>query len=179
MTVSITNDETFEALRQFILAVLPALGNDNVRQGQQNRVPMPPGPDFVIMTPTDRGALATTVRDYTPPTDPAPAVGSRETTRSTRVGVQLDFYGEGATDNAQIFNQLFRDMYGCDFLRPYHVQPLWCDDGRQMPLVDDESQYETRWMVHALMQINPTVSTSQEFADMLDVTLVEADQNGN
>ena len=116
MTVSITNDETFEALRQFILAVLPGLGNDNVRQGQQNRAPMPPGPDFVIMTPTDRGALATTVRDYTPPTDPAPAVGTRQTTRSTRVGVQLDFYGEGATDHAQIFNQLFRDMYGLSLI---------------------------------------------------------------
>ncbi len=179
MTISLTDDDAFTALRTFILTVLPDLTSPNVRQGQQNRTPMPPGPDFVIMTPTDRGALATTVRDYTPPTDPAPAVGSRQTTRSTRVGVQLDFYGPNATDNAQTFNQLFQDMYGCDFLRPFHVQPLWCDDGRQMPLVDDEEQYVTRWMVHALMQINPTVSTSQEFADMLDVTLVEADQNGD
>lgn len=175
MPVSISNDDTFEALRQFILNVIPALGGENVRQGQQNRVPMPPGPDFVIMTPKDRSVLATTVRDYVPPVDPIPALGTRNTTRSTQVGVLLDFYGENATDYAQIFNQLFRDMYGCDFLRPYNVQPLWCDDGRQMPLVDSEKQYTGRWMVHALMQINPTVSTSQDFADIVEATIVEAD----
>ena len=175
MPVSISNDETFEALRQFILTVIPALGGENVRQGQQNRVPMPPGPDFVIMTPKDRSGLATTVREYTPPTDPIPAVGTRETTRSTQVGAMLDFYGENATDYAQIFNQLFRDMYGCDFLRPYNVQPLWCDDGMQLPLVDSEKQYATRWRIHALMQINPTVSTSQDFAVTVDPSILEAD----
>jgi hypothetical protein len=87
----------------------------------------------------------------------------------------VNFYGPNATDNAQIFNQLFRDLYGCDFLRDYDVQPLWCDDGRQLPLVDSEKQYETRWMIRALMQINPTISTSQDFADTLDLTIVEAD----
>lgn len=171
----ITDDETFTALKALIHAILPALGNDNVRQGQQNDVPMPVGPNFVILTPADRAGLATTVREYTPPTDPIPALGSRETTRSTRVGCFVNFYGEEATDNAQIFNQLFADLYGCDFLRPYGVQPLSCDDGRQMPLIDSENQYVQRWMIHAYMQINPTVSTSQDFADTVELTIVEAD----
>ena len=175
MPISITDDDVFTALRAFVMDVLPGIGDDNVRQGQQNGVPMPPGPDFVLMIPADRAALATTVRDYTPPVDPIPAAGTRETTRSTQVGAMMNFYGPNATDNAQIFNQLFRDLYGCDFLRPYGVQPLWCDDGRQLPLVDSEKQYETRWMIRALMQINPTISTSQEFADTLDLTIVEAD----
>ncbi len=175
LTISITDDAAFDALRLFLLNVLDGIGNENVRQGQQNRVPMPAGPNFVIMTPSDRGGLATTVREYVPPVAPVPALGIRNTTRSTRVGVQVDFYGPTATDNAQIFNELFRDMYGCDFMRPYGVQPLWCDDGRQMPLVDSEKQYETRWMIHAVMQINPTVSTSQAFADTLAVSIVEAD----
>ena len=175
MPVTISDDDVFTALRAFILDILPALGGDNVRQGQQNRVPMPPGPDFVIMTPADRAGLATTVREYTPPTDPAPAVGTRETTRSTQVGCFINFYGENATDNGQIFNQLFRDLYGCDFLRPFNVQPLWCDDGRQMPLIDSEKQYATRWMIHALMQVNPTISTPQDFAATVTGTILEAD----
>lgn len=175
MPVTITDDDVFSALKAFIHDVLPDLGNDDVRQGQQNDVPMPPGPNFVIMTPADRAGLATTEREYFPSTDPAPATGRRETTRSTQVGCFINFYGDAATDNGQIFNQLFRDPYGCDFLRPYGVQPLWCDDGRQMPLIDSERQYATRWMIHALMQINPTISTSQEFADTLHLTIVEAD----
>lgn len=175
MPVTITDDDVFAALKAFIHAVLPDLANDDVRQGQQNDVPMPLGPNFVIMTPIDRAALATTVREYFPSPDPAPAPGARETTRSTQVGVFVNFFGAAATDNAQIFNQLFQDLYGCDFLRPYAVQPLWCDDGRQMPLIDSEKQYAQRWMIRALMQINPTISTSQEFADTVTITLVEAD----
>lgn len=169
MTVTITNDDVFTALRAFILDVVPALTGANVRQGQENRAPMPPGPDFVIMTPQDRAGLATTVRAY------RPLDGMRDTTRSTQAGVLLNFYGPNATDNGQVFNTLFRDAYGCDFMRSYGVQPLWCDDGRQMPLVDGEKQYTSRWMVHALMQLNPTVSTSQTFADTVTVSILEAD----
>lgn len=164
-----TDDDVFTALIAFLNDVLPGLGADNVRQGQQNRTPMPPGPDFIIITPAERNALATTTRDYDP------AQGERVTTRSTQVGVQLNFYGPNATDNAQIFNTLFRDLYGCDFLTPYRVAPLWCDDGRQMPLVDGERQYETRWLVRALLQVNPAVSTAQEFADTVSATLRKAD----
>lgn len=130
---------------------------------------MPPGPDFVIITPSDRSGLATTVHGY------RPGDAQRDTERATRVGCYVNFYGPNATDNGQIFNQLFRDMYGCDFMRPYSVQPLWCDDGRQMPLIDDSKQYETRWMIRAVMQINPTVSTAQQFADTLAITILEAD----
>lgn len=181
MPVSITDDDVFIVLQDFILAVIPDLTGPasdplrNVRQGQQNDTPLPPGPDFVVMVPTDRAVLATTVREYFPPLDPAPAEGRRDTTRATQVGCMVNFYGPNSTDYAQIFNTLFRDLYGCDFMREAGVQPLWCDDGRQMPLVDSEKQYTARWMIRALMQINPTVSTPQQFADTVDLTLVEAD----
>lgn len=173
-----TESVIFTGLRAFVLDALPALaasGGTNVRQGQQNDVPMPPGPDFVFLTPADRSAMATTTREYTPSVESAPALGTRETGRSTQIGVQCDFYGPNAADNAQVFTTLFRDLHGCDFLRTYEVQPLFCDDGRQMPLVDSEKQYETRWMVRAVMQANPSVSTSQDFADTLATTTVEAD----
>ena len=169
MTPTIEDDDVFAALSAFLMDICPNLGRNNIRQGQQNRVPMPPGPSFVILIPTDRAGLATTVRDYLPDTN------ERHTTRSTQVGCYINFYGPDATDNGQIFNQLFCDLYGCDFLSTYGVQPLWCDDGKQMPLIDSEKQYETRWMIHALMQINPTISTTQQFADTVSVSIKEAD----
>lgn len=172
MDVFISDDDVFAALKTFIQNVLPGLVPDDVRQGQQNDVPMPPSNNFVIMIPADRKGLATTEREYDPTN------GLRATTRSTQVGAMVNFYGEQATDNAQTFNLLFRDLYGCDFLAAYGVQPLWCDDGRQMPLLSSEKQYVTRWMVQAVMQINPTVSTRQQFADKVTISLVEADKNG-
>jgi hypothetical protein len=156
-------------LRALLIDMFPDVNAVNFIQGQQNNTPMPPGPNFVVMIPAERNQLATTTRDYDP-TD-----GLRVTTRSTQSGVQLNFYGPGSTDFAQVFTTLFRDLYGCDFLKAYGIQPLWCDDGRQMPLVSGEEQYIERWMVRTLLQINPAISTKQDFAAIVDIKLVEAD----
>lgn len=171
-TIDLTEEAILTGLRAFLLDVL-TVGPANVVRGQQNRVPMPVGPNFVIMTPTARGQLATTVRTYRPSDDPAPAEGERDTQRSTRLDVQLDVYGPGAAENAQIVTTLLRDVYGCDFLRPHLCQPLYCGDPTQLPLITGEKQYEQRWTIPTSLQFNPTVSTSQQFADNVAITLAE------
>lgn len=174
-TIDLTEAAIFTGLRAFILDVLPTIGSANAVKGQQNRVPMPAGPDFVIMTPTGRSQLATTARTYRPPVDPAPATGGRDTQRSTRVDIQLDIYGPKSAENCQIIATLLRDMYGCDFLRPHKCQPLFCGDPTELPLITGEKQYEYRWTLPVSLQFNPTVSTSQQFADNVDLTIVEID----
>lgn len=171
-TIDLTEQAVFIGLRAFMLDVLAVLPV-NVVKGQANRVPMPTGPNFVILTPGGRAQLATTVRTYEPSDDPAPADGARDTQRQTRLDVQVDIYGPAAAENVQIVSTLLRDMYGCDFLRPHKIQPLYCSDPRQLPLITGEKQYEQRWMLGATLQFNPTVSTSQQFADIVDVTFVE------
>jgi len=61
-TVSLTEAQVREALRAFILGILPA-GVEVVRS-QDNRVPMPFGADFVVMTPLGRSRLSTNVTSY-------------------------------------------------------------------------------------------------------------------
>ena len=173
-TIDLTEQAVFMGLRAFVLDVLPVTAA-NVVKGQANRVPMPVGPNFVVMTPTGRARLATNARTYVPSDDPAPADGTRQTQQQTRLDIQIDVYGPAAAENVQIVATLLRDAYGCDFLRSYLVQPLYQGDPRQMPLVTGEQQYLARWMLGATLQFNPTVSTSQQFADIVDVTLVEAD----
>lgn len=175
-TVDLTESSVFKALRFFVLDVLADVAPGDVVQGQQNRVPMPKGPNFVILSNVNRGQLSTTVRSYAPSPDPAPATGARGTRRSTSAAIQIDVYGPIAAENMQIIETLLRDPYGCDFLRAYRVQPLFNSDPVQVPLITGEKQYESRWTMHATLQFNPTVSTSQEFADIVEVTLVEADQ---
>lgn len=163
-----TDDTVYVGLRALLLNLFPSIDPKNILQGQQNDVPMPVGPDFILMIPEGRKPLATTIRDYN-------GVYTRTTTRSTRFDIMVNFYGPSSPDLMQVFMTLFRDLYGCDFLKPYGIQPLWNDDGNQMPLVDGEQQYEQRWMVRTALQANPAVSTSQDFADKVSVTLVEAD----
>jgi hypothetical protein len=176
-TIDLTEQAVFVGLRAFVLDVLTLPANQVVK-GQQNRVPMPAGTNFVVITPSGRARLATNVRTYVPSDDPAPADGQRQTQQQTRMDVQIDVYGPASAENAQIISTLLRDAYGCDFLRPHACQPLYTGDPRQLPLVTGEQQYLARWMLGATLQFNPTVSTSQQFADIVDITLVEADQNG-
>lgn len=164
MTPDITDDAIMTALRTFLLSILPA--GVEVVQGQQNRVPEPTSDDFVVMTNASRTQLSTTTHLY----DPATATNS--VGRSNSLDVQLDVYGPNSNDNAQVIATLFRDSYGCDALGP-GIQPLYCDDGHQMPLVNGEFQYQDRWRLTATLQANPQVSTPAAFMNSVAVTLVE------
>jgi hypothetical protein len=60
ITLSLTQEQTFEALRSFLLGVLPA--GTEVVQAQDNRVPEPEGSDFVTMNGVLQERLSTNVR---------------------------------------------------------------------------------------------------------------------
>lgn len=163
--ISLTEDEILTALRAFLVNVLP--DGIEVIQGQGNKVPMPAGDDFVVMTAASRMQMATSVTGWEPDGT------TREVDRSTGFTYQLDVYGPGAADNAQVISTLLRDDYGCSFLAPYGLAPLFCDDGQQMPLVTGEQQYLARWMVRGTLQANLAVTVGQQFADRLFTTLLE------
>jgi hypothetical protein len=167
MTPSISEDAVMTALRSFLLEVLPA--GVEVIQGQQNRAPEPRGPNHIVMTPARREQLSSTTHGYDP------ASNSNTVARSTAFHCTLDIYGPDGSDNAQVVSTLLRDSYGCEFLEPYGIQPLYCDDGQQMPLVNGEFQYENRWMVRCVLQANPSVVVSAEFGDSVITTLTRAD----
>lgn len=166
MTPTLTEDQAMAALGDFIVDILPGLP---VAQGLDNRVPQPRAKDYVFMTPGGRGQLATTTHEY------RPSAEALDIGRSTSLTVQVDFYGPTSSDHAQVFTTLLRDEFGCAKLASAGVQPLYCADPQQMPLVDGEKQYERRWMVSTVLQFNPAVSTPMEFADKVTVTLQEAD----
>lgn len=164
-----SEDDIFTALRGFLLAVLPA--GTEVLQTQQNRVPQPRGPNYVMMTASGRSFQSSSYRLYRSADDQV------DIARSTAAGFQLDFYGPLSSDYAQRFATLFRDDYGFVWFAANApaVGPLYCDDGSQMPLTNGEKQYEARWMIQAMLQVNPIVSTPMQFADRVDVTIVKAD----
>lgn len=97
------------------------------------------------------------------------AAGKRGAMQPTEVAIQLDVHGPNSTDNCQIISTLFRDGYGYDFFaqQPADMAPLYTDDGRQMPFINGENQYEDRWVMNVYMQANIAVSTGQQFADIL------------
>lgn len=105
------------------------------------------------------------------------ATGVETLSQPTEVVYQLDVHGPSSSDNAQIITTIWRDQRGVDLLTSFNpnVFPLYCDEPRQVPFQNAESQWEYRWVIEAHLQANQTVALPQQFADVLDLTLINAE----
>lgn len=106
------------------------------------------------------------------------AAGAATFLQKTMLTFQIDVHGPDSANHAQVISTLFRDPYAVERFAEsgYDVVPLYADDPRQMPFINENQQYENRWVVEANMQGNEVVSgISQQFADALAVGLVSVD----
>ncbi len=151
----------FIQLQAFVMGLLP-LDIDHVIQGLGNDAAMPTG-DFVCMTATTQRRLATNSDTYD--TD----ANTRTVLTPTEYSIQVDCYGPNSSDMASTLRMMWRDEYGCDAMSP--SAPLYAADPVQVPLVNAEKNYEQRWTFICLLQFNPTVTVSQQFAETLIVDI--------
>jgi hypothetical protein len=236
-SLSITQSTAQTVLRSFLLSVLPP--NTDVIEAQDNRVPEPSNPNFVIMTAIRRSRIETNIDSYvdvlftgsiTGPTltvsniqfgtlavgSPifgsgvtvgtaitalasgtggvgtytiAPpqsistetmAAGTQGLMQPTEVVYQLDVHSNVVTtaaDMAQAISTAFRDSYATEFfsaLNP-NVAPFHADEPKQIPFVNAEEQYESRWIIEAHMQVNATLTLPLQYAGALAITSVNVD----
>lgn len=169
MSIAPVDDLIYTRLGNFMQGVLTGVP---VVRGLDNRVPMPSVP-FICMGPVGKTRIwmAAAGEQYTRPNI---GVGTRSFENHYSYRVQLDFYGPDAGDWATQIHTLLTTEYGVDALKP-EVSPLQCDDPLQLPLINGEQQFEQRWSFAAHLQYNPIVSVPQEFAESLEITLVEVD----
>lgn len=159
-------DDVITDVGNFIVSIVPA--GTPVLRGPIDRAAYP-NVDFVLMTPVYRVPLRTTIV-----TDDGVDTATWE--QGTKVELQIDLYGDTfGADWCAMFSTLWKTEYACDALGTT-CSPLYTDGGRQMPLVTGEEQYLERWMVRTFLQYNPTVSTPQDYADTVDITVVSVDQ---
>jgi hypothetical protein len=174
MPVILTNTETqaITVLRSFLLGVLPV--NVEVIRAEVNRVPEPKNPDFAILTPSSRTRLSTNVTTYN---DGWPGAQTRATKQPTQVTIQIDVHGPASADNAQIISTLLRDDYACQVFRSsgYDIAPLYASDPMQSPFFNGENQVEWRWAIDAVLQVNTIVTTPQEFAASVEISVIDVD----
>lgn len=169
LALDLTETQVLAALRAFLTDVLPV--GVAVIRGQVNRVPEVTTTDFVVMTLTLRRRLSTNVVIED-------AIALTEVIRGpTELTIQCDIHGPDATDNTQLVATMWRSDYACRFFAAsgLAIAPLYAADGAQMPFINGEAQYEDRWVLPLVMQVNPVVSTTQQFADTLALQLVEVD----
>lgn len=159
-------EQLFISLTAYIRSLLPDLDMDHVIQGLGNGLPFPDGP-FVCMTATSQRKLSTSTDTYDPDAE------TRTVLVPTEYSIQIDCYGPQSSDMAWTLSNMWRDQFGYDAMHPN--DPLYSTDPTQVPLVNAEKNYEQRWTFIALLQFNPTVTVTQQFADTLTVPLDPAD----
>jgi hypothetical protein len=107
------------------------------------------------------------------------AAGTKTIEIASDLTVQLDFHSDdySAFSAAQAASALLRDPAGIDFFRDVdpagRITPLYADDPAQRTFVNAESQYEQRWVLEAHLQVNQTLSVPQQYADAVEVELVD------
>ncbi len=109
------------------------------------------------------------------------AAGGSTYTQQTEVVYQLDVHSANVGDSsnmAQTISTMLRDDYAVQIMQASNanITPLYASDPRQVPFINAEDQYETRWIVEAILQANQTVSGAPaQFADSADVTAVSVE----
>ena len=169
----LTESQILAAVRGFLLPLMP--GGSEVIRTQNNRAPPPKAPNWIAMTPRSRVRLATNIDSWDTTAHPAPTVQSYQ--QKVELKIQLDVYGGLSADIATAISTLWRDDYACQYFLAISedLAPLYATDGQQMPLISGEEQYVSRWTMELSLQANLDVSTTQDFATNLAVTVIEVD----
>jgi hypothetical protein len=154
--------------RGFLLSILPATGWEVV-EGQINRVPEPTDPMFVAVIAGGVKRLATVVDTWSDDIVDRPTTLQHE--QSVEAHMQLQVFGAQSMDGVNLITTLLRSSYGVTQFLGSGIAPLYCDDGQQVPFIDGERQYEDRWILEAVFQMSVQISTTQQFADTLEVDL--------
>ena len=102
-------------------------------------------------------------------------IGERNDLAPTDLVVQVDVHGPASGDNVARLETLFRSDYGVTAFGEVAITPLYADSPRQMPFINSEMEYETRWTVDLHLQLSAVVKAPQQFAVELDMTLIPVD----
>jgi hypothetical protein len=105
------------------------------------------------------------------------AAGGETMLQPTQATVQLDVHGPNSADNAQIISTMFRDDYAVQALAAsgFDLAPLYAGEPHQAPFMNAEQQVEYRWVVDAVLQVNPVLTVPQQFADQLVAGVIDVD----
>ncbi len=109
---------------------------------------------------------------------PVLASGARTLEQGAEFVIQLDVHtaDDTGSDISQTIATAFRDEYATSFFEENSplIAPLYADDARQAPFINDQSQFEYRWVLEAHLQANQTISVPAQYADMVAVGIIDA-----
>lgn len=140
---------------------------NNILAGYNNHVQLPADNDYIIFTilnPTRYGTprVVTTIEGNTSYQD-------------YRIPVQIDFYGDLSFDRANDIINISRTEFLCQFLEPYGIQPIACDEAQNLTGISGEQEYVDRWTVRLEVDYQDAVSDSQDSFNTAELNIFETE----
>lgn len=109
------------------------------------------------------------------------AAGGKILQQNMKAIFQVDFHSgdNTAPDMAQICSTTLRDSYGVDLFAAqspnYGVVPLYADDPKFMPFLNEAAQIEWRYLLDVYLQCNQSVVVPCQFMDEITPVLVDVE----
>jgi hypothetical protein len=159
-------DSAIVAVAGFLQPLMPT-GVQIVR-GMANNVP-PPKNGFIVITEVGQPQYTTTR------TKLDGIAGTMAYVMPRMLNLQLDFYGLSAGEMSGIAVTMLRSNYATERF-PDGVEPLYCSNAMQAPLITGEKQFETRWLCTLSIQYNSAITVEQEsFIEVGDILIDPVD----
>lgn len=130
---------------------LTKLFNCPVEQGLQNNTPL--SHDGIMMT----------LLPYSEALDQSQYINEDSTSmiqQSRLYMMQLDFYGEQAFNRANQVGVMWRSNYTTNELKT--IQPLYANQVRNMEFINEQDQYEKRFLLEIALQYNPHYTYTEQ-----------------
>lgn len=144
---------------------LTELFNCPVIQGLQNNSPLP------------ENCIVMTLLPYTQDLDQSQYInenGESTIQTSKLYMMQLDFYGDMAFDRVTKCATMWRSQYTTNKLQA--IQPLYANNPRNMPFVNEQDQYEKRFLLEIALQYNPYYTYAEQSDTVVSVDITLANQ---
>lgn len=155
--MALTEADFMTALHGYIVAVTE-LDGDVVFRGNQSRMVLPKSGAYCIYTPIIRQRRGTNLYSFDAAGLPDNKNGVDSITALILIDVQVDFYADGAAQNAQALEIASRSYIGTNYFKqldtPVNVRVCTAENPRNLTGIDASNQYEERWSVTITTEIN-------------------------
>ena len=140
---------------------------DKILAGYNNHVQLPSDNNYIIFTILNPNRAGT----------PKVIVDNNgfKSYQLFRLEVQIDFYGDFAFDRACDIVNISRTEFLCEFLKPYGIQPIACDEAQNLTGVSGEMEYVERWMTRLEFDYQDAVSGNQDWFNTAELNIFETE----
>ena len=139
-------------------------GLDGIRifRGNQSRMVLPKSGAYCIYTPIIRQRRGTNVYAFDAEGLPDNENGVDSITALILIDVQVDFYADNASANAQALEIASRSYIGTDYFKGegVDVRVVTAQNPRNLTGIDASNQYEERWSVTITTEVNSSITAN-------------------